>query len=492
MPNSRITAASPGTMPTTQGSPRKVRGSTEVMMGAVPPLRSSGRDSEGDRVPRRVKYQSVFGRMFRDLGDAIYGRTPMPVVLWDPLDWQHASWWQIPRRVGYHRLAWRQACSEGDRFALLWGYLAKRKVCTRPGGEARFREISEEYLAFVASEASANPRNAFISNLVALVLLVALLSAVPTIGLRSFLLGPLSLLGADLFGVAIQMITPSRGIPRWFVRTLTSSFIGVGLIAWLAMYRGILVDTRVIWSGCLLVGIATGAATSQVLASAGRLRAERWMDAHLDAFMMGALEAIFHHTELHRKSWPGADGSREVMTLLLDTAKEIEARLPTFLNAPKSEVIKSSAREIAATFRMRAENLHTKRGREDVVRLVIDSAALIATDQVLEIPRSKIPGSASLKASSPRFTIRSAIAATLPPLAIYGVKYAGVASGIYVDALLSLAILWAVVRIMMWIDPDFSSSLNAVASVRSLLSANQAAAHTEAPTAEHEAELAGR
>lgn len=417
-------------------------------------------------------FESALSKQVRELYSAIMGRVPQATVVWDPHDWRDAPPWRISRRWGYYQLAWRQSCSKGARFELLWSHLPKRKATERQQSKARYREICEEYLLWLTRNPWTNlPSNA-LRIIAALVLISGVLVTIPAIGPSSLAYASLSVLGALLAHSAIGLVTPSTGMPSWVTRVLAITFLAFGVIAWLGMVGGLLTGP-LLWCGTVGVAMAITTAFSQAQSSLERVRYRRWMRTHLDAALMGNLEAVFHHAELHKDSWLSSGYSRSVVHLLTGAADLIGAYLPHFLNAPKSSTIQLAAREISATFRLQAEAIHTMRGREDAVRLVLDSVYLVTSDRMLDLPRSKATIPTPPPARS-RFTIRSAAAAVLPVGAIYLVKYFQLASGLYVDGLLALAALWAVVRIMIWIDPEFSTSLQAVASVRSLLSATHA------------------
>lgn len=414
---------------------------------------------------RRAAVQNVI-----DLRTALLSPIPSLEGLRDPDNWKYFATWNIFHRVRYHELVMRQVCSEGSRFEMFWARLPSRKQNAQMYSRARYWEICDEYLRHSSKILNTTLISSLAFLAVHIGILVAIFIGIPATTDRAFWYAAVTWFGSAGMFVVVRLLSPRQGAPRWLARTVISIAIAAsGGAAYFLLARVELTNSISTYALAQVLTIGVATLLSQIGQSVSRAASKRWIGENFDAFLMGALEAVHHHVEVHKQLWPNAEYSRSSANLLNMIANAIESYMPRYLNAQGSATVSNAARGIAATFRASALGLQKLRGREAAAKLVLQCATLVASDQLLEMPQSAVTQSES-ESRSPRSFLRSVIAATLPAIVTIAVKYFGLASGVYVDALIALSTLWAAVRFIVWLDPDFATSLAALNSVKSMLS----------------------
>jgi hypothetical protein len=212
--------------------------------------------------------------------------------------------------------------------------------------------------------------------------------------------------------------------------------------------------------GALL--IAGALAIVHIIRSVAPRRKRADAAQNLDKDVMFGLLATLHSARVHRDKWGSAPFVENVGEWLSWIAWHIDYYLPQWLapsDPSRQRALQADAHEIANGLRAQMDRLGRADGRQSLVAYLRSMIALVCVGGWLDMPRERGRDTPSAIPNARWHVTRSAIGAVAPLAAVVVAERAHLISGSAGAYAAVAALVWLVMCVMLWVDPEFERRL---------------------------------
>lgn len=393
---------------------------------------------------------------------------------WHPAPPSWVKWLPAGKMLYHQAIHERQTCAEHH---YNWRQHSLINVKTPKGWsrarfEQRFHKLLEAELAWSASRGSLWVAFAILLLLVGVAVIISMaVYAAPSAekAAVAVLLAILMLVLPETLCYSVAWAAKVEVRPTWLrvlmlIQLLASSWAVVSL------KDAPIADMWKLSVASALLGKAAITASGVIGGRLWIMQTKRWRRRNLDAFLASRFASVYHNTQVHRQDIVG-DRAIQMADGIDGVARIIREDLPHHLSGSgnsRRDQNRQLAHGIAAHAQGMRDMLLKSGGVKRVRRYAEQGCGLIVAGAWLELPRAENPTMSDGAFQRILRAIRSMLAAVAPLAIVTVLQRTELLGQEQTEYASTAAVVWLIITIGSWLDPEFGERLDQLVKARSL------------------------